>query len=611
MAEPTIALEIDFTNSGTWVDVSDWLVSLEVVRGRQRELDRFDAGRMTVTLRDDDRRFDPNHAGGAYYPDIKPVRPIRAMATWAAVEYPLFAGYIDRWTALPGGPHDAVVRVDATDSFKILARSELPTGAYAAEVAADTPAHWYRLDEPSGTTTFFDSVGGRDLTVSGTTEQVSSLLARDANQAVALASATDGAVSAPTVSPAVTALTAELVFQTLDPGSGQTLLGEVTDTVSAGWVIEADGDATDHQVQFTVKTSAGTQVLSSAVIPNGDIHHVMGVWDGTDAYLYIDGLEADTAALAGTLFAAGATTYVLLGGAGAGPIVNSGAAGTIDEAVIYHSALTDLRALDHADQVATPWDGDPLHTRADRVLDSINFTAGRDMDPGTATMGPATLGGTALDYLQKLAESDLGVLYVDPEGTLKMKGRDQLVNQPSLAAFSDAHGTDPAISVYQPEYGDDLIRNLVTVSREEGTAQTARDQDSIDEYLVAGYTLEGLLHDSDEDSRGYAELIVSEHAQPRQRISGLTVHPRGNAAVLFPDLLPLDLTAVVTVAVTPQDVGSETVQESMVEGITHRAGPKAWETILTLSPALGGETGFWELGEAGHSELGQTTRLFV
>jgi len=51
---------------GTWRDISADVMSGSITRGKTRELDQFTAGTCTLLLRNDDRRYDPNHTFGTY-----------------------------------------------------------------------------------------------------------------------------------------------------------------------------------------------------------------------------------------------------------------------------------------------------------------------------------------------------------------------------------------------------------------------------------------------------------------------------------------------------------------------------------------------------------------
>ena len=111
---PTLKVEIAFTSdplatSQTWVNVSQWVrqtPGVSIRRGRQRELDNFDAGSCQITLSNRDRRFDPSYSAGPYFGNLLPRKQIRVTAYWGIAGYTMFQGWVTGWPqslAAPGG----------------------------------------------------------------------------------------------------------------------------------------------------------------------------------------------------------------------------------------------------------------------------------------------------------------------------------------------------------------------------------------------------------------------------------------------------------------------------------------------------------------------------
>lgn len=608
------------TTTGVFANISARLMAGDTTRGKQRELDRYDAGRVTITLENSDRLFDPEYAAGTYYGNLLPNKRLPVTATYNGTTYPVIVGYVDRIRQVYPSPNTSVAVFEATDGFKPLSRAPLETSAFAQEVRADSPIRWWHLDEPSGSTTLFDALGGANLVVQGTpTFGATSLVARDTGgSALTIVAVGDGGLSAPVVSTLTTTVSAECVWASRGTlPSGRTLAAEVNDVVNRGWVLEVAGGLGLFGFELTVATDAGSLKISQGTVYAEAAtapHHVVGTWDGATMTLYVDGAVVATGALAGTMFAAGATTRSIIGGAGGGPIVNTGAQGTIDEVAVYSTALSAARVTAHYGTVATPWNGDLPGARATRVLNAAGWPAlARNLDTGSSTLQSATLGTSALEHLQKVADSELGLLYITRDGMVRLEARSNLINQTSVATITDTQGSTPAITADEPYITDDLVRNVVTVSRLDGIAQTARDAASVTLNGPVGYTLDGLYNSSDDLSRHIAEYIVTEYKDAKQRVDQANIVPRGNPSVLFPIVLAPELSDQITVKQKPQDVGAETSRSCVLEGIAHRFGPKSWETTFNLSPAPGGTTGtgYWALGVAGHSELGQTTVLYV
>lgn len=86
----------------TWTDVTADLMAFTTDRGRQRQIDRFAAGRASITLDNSDGRFSPSNLSGPYVSggvtQIRPGVAARIRATWAGITYDLWYGYVDSWT---------------------------------------------------------------------------------------------------------------------------------------------------------------------------------------------------------------------------------------------------------------------------------------------------------------------------------------------------------------------------------------------------------------------------------------------------------------------------------------------------------------------------------
>lgn len=98
----------DVPATADWVDVSEWVRDFRCARGRDHELDRVTTGTATLTLNNNDRRFDPTWEAGPYWPDVIPARRVRIVADldlwhddwdtlWTDVSFPIFEGFVRGW----------------------------------------------------------------------------------------------------------------------------------------------------------------------------------------------------------------------------------------------------------------------------------------------------------------------------------------------------------------------------------------------------------------------------------------------------------------------------------------------------------------------------------
>lgn len=599
------------TDEDVWEDLSADLISGNTIRGRQSALDSYQAGTCSVILANEDRTYDPTYAASPLNGHILPMKRVQLLATYDGEQYPLFFGYADRWTQNREGPRWGTTELAATDGFKLLARARLPQSAYVVEVGADAPVHWWRLGEPSGTTAFdvgstpVDGtyVGGPELGDEGP-------VVNDPDTAVTF-DGSDDYVSFPAAARVTgfpysielwlkiseRASTGNYFFYTQSSGVGG--------AAPYGYVTGTDlGDP--GKLVFDSVTSTGR-------VDDGAWHHVVLTASSSGAgaqTLWIDGVSQGT----GTATAP-AGDQVLVGWPyipGFFAISRHAWPGSIDEVAIYNTDLAGSRIQVHNAAARTPWTGDLSGARLERILDAVGWPDDlRDVDNGQTTLQSAELDMSALEHAQKVEQTENGNLYVKADGTLRFEDRTSDVNQTHVATFSDDAGGDLPITFSNPEISDEQIRNDVTVSRLQGTAQTVRDDTSIAAYQISSYVRDGLYHDDDEYSRYLAQFILQAYKDPVERVSSMTVNPYRDPDNLFPVVLALELTDRLILNETPQAVTPEVSRTVVVEGISHTFAGKSWGSTFSLSENTAQTQAYWQLGVAGFGELGQTTRLFV
>src|SRR5262245_45527211 len=111
------------TDAPVFTDISEDVRSFNVDRGRDSEMQDFDAGRATVTLDNRQGDYDPS-----FHSYIRPNNQIKLFEQFAGLNNPLFAGYVDAWDQQwpAPGQSDSVAIASCTDEFKVLALDMLP-----------------------------------------------------------------------------------------------------------------------------------------------------------------------------------------------------------------------------------------------------------------------------------------------------------------------------------------------------------------------------------------------------------------------------------------------------------------------------------------------------
>lgn len=94
-------------------DVTSKVRSVNIQRGKNRQLDQYDQGLANVVFNNNDRTFDPEYPGSPYYGQIIPKRQIR-ISSGGLVQ---FVGLIDDWnlTYEPNG--DSIVSAACSDAI--------------------------------------------------------------------------------------------------------------------------------------------------------------------------------------------------------------------------------------------------------------------------------------------------------------------------------------------------------------------------------------------------------------------------------------------------------------------------------------------------------------
>jgi hypothetical protein len=256
-------------------------------------------------------------------------------------------------------------------------------------------------------------------------------------------------------------------------------------------------------------------------------------------------------------------------------------------------ALDGFLLLSRAEMlaVASAYSGDLAGDRISRVLnlDEVNFPVDvRSIATGLTTMGATTLGETALPYLQKVARSEGGAVFVSKTGVLTFEQRNTAPGS-SLATFSDdGAGSSIKYLTIDQDTGTDLLYNRVVASGTTGTVQSAEDTISqSDNQIVATLDRTGQLALNDADMLDQAKWLVAKYATAETRLRQVTVAVQSLSAARQAEVLALELGDRVTVTRTPPGGGSPATisQAAIVIGISHdiRDGGRNWLTTFTFS----------------------------
>lgn len=119
----------------SWTDISAYVRAFSITRASSRvqgPLLAFQAGTASITLLNDDGRFDPDNLSGPYVSggvsQVHAMVPVRIRAVFNGMNYPLFAGFADSWQepSITFASNESEWTLSATDGFKALYGITLP-----------------------------------------------------------------------------------------------------------------------------------------------------------------------------------------------------------------------------------------------------------------------------------------------------------------------------------------------------------------------------------------------------------------------------------------------------------------------------------------------------
>ena len=190
----------------------------------------------------------------------------------------------------------------------------------------------------------------------------------------------------------------------------------------------------------------------------------------------------------------------------------------------------------------------------------------------------------ALAYLNKIAASDPGSVFIARDGSVAFRDRDA-AQIPSGVIFSD-DGSGIPFQNLQIEYGTERLNNVIQIVYTGGTA-TATNTQSQEAYGLSSLSVDTLLSNLDQ-SQKLADFYAGRFSEPLVRITGLSVPVDALSGVQLGQILALDLGEQVTVQFTPNNIGDAIAQDVLIESIEHNIDPGRHLMTLSLSAAISG-----------------------
>jgi hypothetical protein len=112
-----------------YADLTSLVLSVNIRRGRNRQLDQFNAGTAQVVFNNSTRVLDPLNTSSIYYPYVLPRSPIIIYANGT----PIYTGYVEDWNLDYSIPSQDRMFARCVDAFGTLANQQLNAFTPSAE----------------------------------------------------------------------------------------------------------------------------------------------------------------------------------------------------------------------------------------------------------------------------------------------------------------------------------------------------------------------------------------------------------------------------------------------------------------------------------------------
>lgn len=203
----------------------------------------------------------------------------------------------------------------------------------------------------------------------------------------------------------------------------------------------------------------------------------------------------------------------------------------------------------------------------------VNYpTADRLIDTGQQSLQADTVeqGTNVLSYIQLVSQSENANLFMNSENLLVFDNSSLFLYPNQLIKITDDSTTD-SVPYQEIEviYGTENLYNRISISNLNGEVQVAEDITSQNAYGISTFSQDNLLLADDLDAGRLANKILQNYKDPELRINSVRILLNDLNATNQSALTDLDLTDIVRVVFTPNQVGSSIDRFLEVIGIEH------------------------------------------
>jgi hypothetical protein len=220
--------------------------------------------------------------------------------------------------------------------------------------------------------------------------------------------------------------------------------------------------------------------------------------------------------------------------------------------------------------------------RANRIINAVWPAAVKSIATGSGYCSTSEYNDNALNALQKIADTENGLFFVDRSGILTFRNRYywQQVTEgmTSQATFGDDQGID--YETFGFRYDADQMANTFVINSGIGVPQTASDAATVTAYGSRTVTIDTLL--STVDALSMAQGLAAQYAEPVLRSEPFKVNMYSD--INATRLLNLELGYKFTLRRNALGVSSPIVQNLSLDSVQHFIRPDSWTVTVDGSP---------------------------
>ena len=204
----------------------------------------------------------------------------------------------------------------------------------------------------------------------------------------------------------------------------------------------------------------------------------------------------------------------------------------------------------------------------------------RDIDPGNSVMLDTDVaeGTGTLEYLQLVANSEFGTLYLAKDGKIAYRERNAVPNIPDLV-FSDEIIDEEYTGIQFADvnivYGSENLYNRISLENADLIPEEAFAEDATSQALYGPRTLSqsGLLIQDPAQLEFLAEFLLARYKEPQYRFETVTVVMDTLTTENQDKVLDLEIGDIVLVRFEPSDIPPAIEQYCRIIGINHDWNP--------------------------------------